>query len=205
MRPPLPLTLGRLDAPFDDPEWIYEVKYDGLRALAILERGRCRFFSRNRYPLIGLADLTHTLVSEIKADQAVLDGELAVTDAMGRSVFASIMRDRRRARYCAFDLLWLNGEDLRGQPLLERKARLKRILPADSKSLLYVDHVVRTGTQLFQAALDLDLEGIVAKRADSPYALGAGRPPWITINNCSYSQQAGRHELFDPKDLPTAS
>jgi len=203
MRPPLPLTLGQLDAPFDDPEWIYEVKYDGLRALAILERGRCRFFSRDRNPLIGLAELAKTLVSEIKADQAILDGELAVTDAMGRSVFASIMGDRQRARYCAFDLLWLNGEDMRGRPLLERKSQLKRILPADSTSLLYVDHVVKTGTQLFQAALDLDLEGIVAKRADSPYAWGAGRPPWITIDNRCYSQ--GHHELFDRSDFPSAS
>ena len=86
----------------------------------------------------------------------------------------------------------MNGEDLTSQPLLERKNRLKRVLPARSE---------RTGTQLFQAAVDLDLEGIVAKKADSPYALGAGRPPWVKIKNRSYSQNAGRHELFERRPV----
>jgi ATP-dependent DNA ligase len=65
---------------------------------------------------------------------------------MGRSVFSAMMTDRHQARYFAFDLLWLDGEDLKARPLLERKERLKRILPARSADVLYVDHVVRTGT-----------------------------------------------------------
>ena len=198
---PLPLTLGRLAAPFDDPGWIYEIKYDGFRALAILEHGRCRFFSRNRHPLHGLTALASALAKAIPVDQAILDGELAVTDPMGRSVVAAMMTTRQQARFFAFDLLWLNGEDLKSRPLLERKSRLKPVLPARSADVLYVDHVERTGTQLFQAAVDLDVEGIVAKKADSPYALGAGRPPWVKIKNRTYSQNAGRHELFERRLL----
>src|SRR5215212_3346684 len=141
MQIPLPLTLGRLAVPFDDPGWIYEIKYDGFRALAILEQGRCRFFSRNRHPLHGLTALGTALAKAIPVDQAILDGELAVTDPMGRSVFAAMMTTRQQARYFAFDLLWRNGEDQKGRPLLKRKERLRRILPARSADVLYVDHV----------------------------------------------------------------
>ena len=195
---PLPLTLGRLAAPFDDPDWIFELKYDGFRALAVIDQGRRQFYSRNRSLLYGLTDLARALVAEIPAKRAIIDGELAVTDPVGRTVFVSMMTDRRLARYFAFDMLSIDGKDLRPRPLLERKAMLKRILPKRSADVLYVDHVAKTGTQLFQAAVDLDLEGIVAKKADSPYALGAGCPPWVKIKNRMYSQNAGRHELFEP-------
>src|SRR5215213_3822117 len=122
---PLPLTLERLAAPFDDPGWIYEIKYDGFRALAILEHGCCRFFSRNRHPLHGLTALGTALAKAIPVDQAILDGELAVTDPMDQSVFAAMMTTRHQARYFAFDLLRLNGEALKARPLLERKSRLR--------------------------------------------------------------------------------
>src|SRR5215218_6492091 len=100
---------------------------------------------------------------------ANLDGELLVVDHMGRSIFADMMKRRKLARYFAFDLIWLNGEDLRALPLLKRKEKLKQILPLRSAHVLYVDHAVGAGRRLFELACELDLEGIVAKRADSPY------------------------------------
>lgn len=196
---PDPLPLRQIALPFDDPDWIYEIKYDGFRALAVIENGHCQFLSRNKHTLYGLTDLAKALANEVQAGQAILDGELAVCDTTGRSIFASMMQDRQQARYFAFDLLFLRGKDLTERPLLERKAILKRLLPARSPHLLYVDHVVGTGVKLFRAALDLDLEGIVAKRADSPYAGEARRSPWIKIKNPDYSQKEGRHELFERK------
>lgn len=84
------------------------------------------------------------------------------------------MQSRKEARYFAFDLVWINGEDLRKRPLLERKARLESVAPSRSAHILYVDHVQATGTRLYQAACELDLEGILAKRADSRYESEAG-------------------------------
>ena len=80
-----------------------------------------------------------------------------------------MMKRRHEARYFAFDLLSLDGEDLRQLPLLARKERLRRILPARSPHVLYVDHTRGTGTELHRLACQLDLEGIVGKRANSPY------------------------------------
>jgi hypothetical protein len=108
-------------------------------------------------------------VKEIHAEGVILDGELAVTDHMGRTIFADLMQRRNLARYFAFDLLWLNGEDLRHLPLVTRKEKLKRILPSRSAHVLYVDHSRDNGTALYRLACQLDLEGIVAKRADSIY------------------------------------
>jgi bifunctional non-homologous end joining protein LigD len=127
----------------------------------------------------------------------VLDGELAVPDERGRSVFASIMKRRQDVRYYAFDVLWLNGKDLRRLPLLARKQLLKRILPTGSAHVLYVDHMRGSGTKLYRSACQLDLEGIVAKKADSPYENNWTDPYWIKIKNPQYSQKEGRADLFE--------
>ena len=92
------------------------------------------------------------------------------------------------------------GEDLRKRPLLERKARLKAIVPTRSAHVLYVDHVQEAGTRLYQAACELDL--IVAKRADSPYEEHSQGRHWIKIKNPRYSQKEGRHELFQRDRRP---
>jgi bifunctional non-homologous end joining protein LigD len=182
--------------PFDGPNWIYEIKHDGFRAFAVLEHGQCRFLSRNRHTLYGFRDLAKALTQEVKADIALLDGELAVPDAHGRTVFAALMKRRREARFYAFDLLWVDGEDLRSLPLLTRKKRLTRIIPARSASILYADHTKRSGVALYRLACQLDLEGIVAKQADSPYdPTHAGL--WIKIKNPGYSQKEGREDLFN--------
>ena len=90
----------------------------------------------------------------------------------------------------------LNGEDLRGVPLVKRKETLKRILPSRSPHVLYVDHTRGSGTELFRLYCQLDLEGIVAKRADSPYEDNEQAPHWFKIKNPNYSQKEGRADLF---------
>jgi len=171
------------------------MKYDGWRALAILENGRCHFFSRKHHKYGGYQNLGMALAREVRADRAVFDGELVVFDAHGRPVFADLMKSRQAVQYVAFDVLSVNGEDLRALPLVARKKRLKRILPSRSSSILYVDHVKGAGRQLFQLACELDLEGIVAKRAMSVYG-NDNVTDWIKIKNPRYSQKAGRGDLF---------
>ena len=120
---PQPMTLVQQPEPFDDWDWLYEIKHDGFRALAVIEHGQCRFFSRKKHRLTGYQDLRAALVKEVNAETAILDGELAVADHLGRSVFADMMQRRHLARYFAFDLLSLNGQDLRQLPLLTRKEK----------------------------------------------------------------------------------
>lgn len=202
MNIPTPLPLGQASEPFDNPDWLYEIKHDGFRALAVIDQGTCRFYSRNLHRLTGFDDLGRGLVVEIKADGGViLDGELAVIDGDGRSLFAAMMTGKRHlARFFAFDVLSINGTDLRQLPLVERKTQLKGILPRRSRYVLYVDHVRGTGKQLYEWICAWDLEGIVAKRADSRYEFtgsNLNRSPWLKIKNKSYTQKDGREELFD--------
>ena len=191
---PTPLTLISQKQPFDDPDWLYEIKHDGFRALAVIENGRCRFFSKNKHRLTGFRDLGEAIARELNVD-AILDGELVATDALGRTVFAALMQRSKTVRYFAFDLLWLNGEDLRPLPLRARKDKLKRVLASRSPHLLYVHHTKGAGTELYRLACQLDLEGIVAKKADSPYDDNV-RGSWIKIKNPSYSRKEGRGDLF---------
>src|SRR5215217_7984013 len=156
---PAAMPLVQQQEPFDDPNWLYEIKHDGFRALGVIEHGHCRFFSRKKHKLAGYQDLREALVKEVTAESAVLDGELVVTDHMGRTIFADMMKRRKLARFFAFDLLHLNGEDLRRLPLLKRKKQLKRILPSRSTNVLYVDHTVGAGRRLFELACEMDLEG----------------------------------------------
>jgi|SRR5689334_903212 len=100
---PQPISLVQQPGPFDDWNWIYEIKHDGFRALAVLEHGHCRFFSRKKHKLTGYQDLRAALVKEVHAEAAILDGELAVTDHLGRSIFAAMMQRRHLVRYFAFD------------------------------------------------------------------------------------------------------
>jgi bifunctional non-homologous end joining protein LigD len=152
--------------------------------------------------LTGFDELGSALVAEIKADRAILDGELAVIDHDWRSLFAVMMTGGRHlARFFAFDLVSINGSDLSQTPLVDRKKALKRTLPQRSRYVLYVDHVRGTGKQLFEWACAWDLEGIVAKRADSRYEFSGGRTrsPWKKIKNPTDSQKDGREELFEWK------
>jgi bifunctional non-homologous end joining protein LigD len=199
MKIPSPAPLRLQKTPFDDPDWIYEIKHDGFRALAVIEQGTCRFVSRKQHQLTGYRALGEALVKEVKARTAILDGELVVTDEVGRTVFASMMkRERLHVRYFAFDLVWLNGKNLRALPLLRRKHTLKGILPGRSAHVLYVDHTRGSGRQLYECACQMDLEGIVAKHGASRYQDRPSKAEtWVKIKNPDYSQREGRSEWFD--------
>jgi bifunctional non-homologous end joining protein LigD len=105
---------------------------------------------------------------------------------------------RRDCVFFAFDLLFLNGDDLRGMPLIERQRRLKKFLRRKRSRVLYVDHIEARGRQFFEKVCELDLEGIVAKRKHSQYRpTEKPSPHWVKIKNPKYSQAEGRRELFE--------
>ena len=177
-----PMLATLTDQPFDDPDWVFETKWDGFRAIAVARPGHARLYSRRghdiseKYPSIcaALAAVKH---------EAVLDGELVALDAHGRSRFQLLQnagRNSVRLLYCVFDLLYLDGKDLRGKTLLERKALLEKILP-QSPLLLYSAHVVGEGLKAFNRAKRAHEEGVMAKLATSRYHSGARTRDWLKV------------------------
>ena len=200
----LPLINPELvSSPFDHDDWVFEIKYDGFRAAACLENGKCELVSRNDRVYSRYDALCRSLAVAFDCESAVFDGELAVLDERGVSQFQPMMFNREPPIFAVFDVLVLNGEDLRDQPLIERKRILRETLRPDAAHVLYVDHVQAKGKKLFDAICALDMEGIVAKPIESPYRPIKGRVPWWKIRNPAYSQAEGRGEMFNaPKRAP---
>jgi bifunctional non-homologous end joining protein LigD len=170
------------DKPFDDPDWIFETKWDGFRLMAEVKDGSVALYSRNlidlsrKYPAVcaALRGLGHF---------AVIDGELVALDAKGRSRFQLLQnaeREKVRLRYCAFDLLYLDDKDLRKHPLIERKEMLEKILPRDPL-LQYSTHVWNKGVSAFKRAARAGEEGVMAKLATSHYYSGQRTRDWLKV------------------------
>lgn len=192
-----PIRLSRRSRPFDSSDFLYEIKHDGFRALAHIEHGKCELVSRNGNTFHRFNEVSDCL-AKLRVESAVIDGEIACLDEHGRTLFNELMFSRGQCVFLAFDLLFLNGEDLCSLPLIERKRRLKKLIGRRKVGLLYVDHIEAKGSALFAQACRLDLEGIVAKRKDSSYrATEKPSPHWIKIKNPEYSQKEGREELFE--------
>jgi bifunctional non-homologous end joining protein LigD len=118
--------------PFDDPDWLFEFKYDGLRGLCYIEQGRCRFISRNGNVLSRFEALGDQVAAVLGVDEAITDGEVIAVDETGRPVFIDLLQRKQTPAYVAFDIFWLNGDDLRSLSLGERRRRLQSILPKGS-------------------------------------------------------------------------
>jgi bifunctional non-homologous end joining protein LigD len=177
-----PMLATLTDGPFDDAGWIFEDKYDGFRMVAKIEAGKVTLYSRNG-KIISQSYIEVAKALEGVQGDAVIDGELVALDNNGISHFQLLqnaLRHEAKLRYCAFDLMFLNGEDLRGLTLLERKKRLKDILPRH-KLIQFSRHRKTFGTKFFDEAQRQDLEGIMAKRADSTYRSGARTDDWLKI------------------------
>jgi ATP-dependent DNA ligase len=168
-----------VDAAPDGPEWLHEIKFDGYRMHARLDRGAVRLLTRtgldwtHKYPAIAAA------VSSLDAKQAYLDGELCGVRPDGVTSFSMIQAasDAGNAAglvFYLFDLLYLDGADVGARPLIERKTRLAALLSHASSPLHYSDHQRGQGRAFHEKACAMSLEGIVSKRADAAYA--AGRP-----------------------------
>jgi len=171
-----------VDEPFDSADWLFEIKWDGYRAVAFIENGKARLVSRNQNELTARYPELKDLAKSVKAKTAILDGEVVALDEQGRASF-SLMQQRTGFRpggrrgvtnadvpvlYYAFDLLYLDGYDWRKLPLEERKKKLASIL-ITGDSVRYSDHYERQGKALFEMARQKGLEGILAKKRDSIY------------------------------------
>jgi len=178
------LATAREDVPAGDG-WVHEIKFDGYRMLAYIEGGGARLLSRNTLDWSRRFGQVTDALGDIRAKEAILDGEVCVLDEQGRADFQklqALVEDGKPARlsYLVFDLLWLDGEDLRKRPLLERKATLAKIVPARSAVVQYVDHFSGDGVKFFVGACESGLEGTVAKREDAPYDSGRSTS-WIKV------------------------
>jgi bifunctional non-homologous end joining protein LigD len=149
------------------------------------------------------------LAHAVRCHSAILDGEVCCLDEDGRSNFHS---DESAPFFFAFDLLELNGRDVRRLPLIERKMRLKRIMPKVESRVRYVDHIAANRIRFFRRVCAEELEGIVAKWKFGTYRTDGGQTSWIKVKNPNYSQAEGRHELFEKRNsstrwqrVPTAS
>jgi bifunctional non-homologous end joining protein LigD len=171
-----------IDAPFDGRDWIFESKWDGFRIVAAIEKRSVTLYSRNGMIVSGNYMSIAKALEKVKKD-AVIDGELVAIDEHGISRFQLLQNALRTAanlRYCIFDLMFLGGKDLRGLPLVERKERLRALLPKDPM-LIYSEHRPEHGKRYFKEAQKAGLEGVIAKRADSRYLSGTRSKDWLKI------------------------
>lgn len=200
-----PLTLGRRVSAFSDPAWLYELKWDGFRSLAYVERGRSELWSRNDHKFAQFTPLCVSLAS-LTATDAILDGEIVCLDQHGKADFNALLFHRGEAYFYAFDLLWLNGHDLRRRPLVERKHILRETLQGCDPYVRYVEHFdAQDGPPFFALCCQHDLEGVVAKRRDSTYLEADHKTAWLKIKNRAYSQTKGRGELMNPSKRKPAA
>ena len=188
------MPLARLHAPFNHPAWIFEPKLDGFRALAYIDSGFARLVSRKGNTLKSFPELTRALGSSVPAGTAILDGEIVRLGPDGRPLFYELMRRGAPQHFYAFDLLWIDGEDLRERPLLGRKRRLRELITAPGPAL-YVDHIAGAGVDLFEAVCASGMEGIVAKLAEGRYS--PEETTWVKIKNPRYRQAEGRADFFN--------
>ena len=203
---------------FDGPDWLFEIKWDGYRALAFIEGGRVRLVSRSQNDLTAQFPELSSLPQFVKAKSAILDGEIVALDEEGRPSF-SLMQQRTgfqpgkrrlprregvRVIYYAFDLLYLDGLDLRRVALEQRKQLLRdRISAGDGEVIHFSDHYAEKGLALFEAAEQRGLEGIVAKKRSSTYVEKRSNE-WLKIKitqrqECvigGYTDPEGSREYF---------
>jgi len=181
---------------FDDPAWLFEPKYDGFRGLLYVSPRHCWFRSKRGNTMTRIQELAEQVRDELRVRSAILDGEIVSLDEGGRQIFRRMLAGRGHIHYAAFDLLWLNGRDLRPQPLTRRKQRLERLISTTTPVVSRVFSIEGRGRDMLGAAQQLDLEGIVAKRKADTYG---PETSWYKIKNRAYTQAEGRWELFQKR------
>ena len=198
-----PMLATLVDDAFDDPAWVFEVKYDGYRLLVHAQKGVVTLYSRNTHDVTKTYEPIAAAFKKCPHD-AIFDGELVVLDKKGISHFQLLQQATERPvplYYYAFDILFLDGNDLRDKQLLERKKLLKRVLPKNVR-LRYSDHVEEKGVAFFRAASREGLEGVIGKRAESRYFSGKRSRDWIKVK-CGHEQEAIVIGYTDPKGSRT--
>jgi len=201
----LPMLATLTEKPFDAEGWIYEIKWDGYRALAYLDNGKVELRSRNNKSF----DQYYPIIQELKKwnIRAVIDGEIAVVNEKGAASFQHLQNWRSETdgelHYYVFDILWCDGYDLVNVELLKRRKLLEEIM-IDSPIIRFSQDFETSGTELFEAANKLGLEGIIAKKNDSLYYPGIRTREWLKIKSgqrheaiiCGYTKNEDSTKLF---------
>ncbi len=202
-----PMLAKETDQPFDDKGWLFEIKWDGYRAIAEKKKDKILLYSRNGLNFQLAYPIVTDQLKNIKAD-AVLDGEIVVLDDKGKPDFQFLQHysenQTRPIQYCVFDLLQLNGNDITSLPLIERKELLKKIIPENNPVIKYSDHILEKGKSFFRVSKEKDLEGIMAKKMDSKYYPGKRTTNWLKIKNhktaeviiAGYTEPSGSRKYF---------
>lgn len=174
-------------------DWLYELKYDGYRIIAFLEGNAVRLQTRGGHDyVLRFADVASSLIDWAAGRAMVLDGEMVVTDASGKTDFQALQSYLRNPKgktptYIIFDLLALDGKDLRALPLIQRKEALESIMDNTSQNLYYSRHIRGNGQESFSSACAMGMEGIIGKKADSVYS-GTRNGDWIKLK-CDKRQE----------------
>jgi bifunctional non-homologous end joining protein LigD len=200
-----PMLAKLIDKPFDSDDWLFEIKWDGYRALANIKKGKVKLYSRN-----GLEFFKYTQVVEelqkIPFD-AIFDGEVVALDENGIPRFQYLQNfdsdPSRQLQYNVFDIIYFDGHDLSGVPLIKRKELLQQILP-ENDIIKYSDHITGSGKDFFHEVEKQGLEGIVGKKTDSPYRFNKRSGEWVKIKTslrqeaiiCGYTDPKGGRKYF---------
>jgi bifunctional non-homologous end joining protein LigD len=178
-----PMLATLVDKSFDAKGWLFEIKWDGFRAIAEANGNKVELYSRN---LLSFNGRFPTIIKSLQGRnvKAIFDGEIVVVDKKGKSHFQLLQNylenQTGQLTYYVFDILFLNGKDLRKLPLIERKKLLKKTLPK-SVHIKYSDHVLEHGKKFYEIAKKQDLEGMIAKDIQSPYRSGQRTMEWQKI------------------------
>jgi bifunctional non-homologous end joining protein LigD len=179
-----PCIPTRAAKPLSGPDWVHEIKHDGYRLQVRREGDAVRLFTRRGYDWSGRYPAIVATAMKLRAQSFTLHGEACVCGPDGVAVFDALHRRGtvREAMLYVFDLLELDGEDLRALPLSDRKKRLARLLGKRRIGIVLSEHTNEDGALIFQQACKLGLEGIVSKRLSAPYRSGPSRD-WIKVKN----------------------
>ena len=194
------------EEPFDDADWLFEIKWDGYRAIAEISKEGIRLYSRNGLSFLKLYPKVADELKKIK-DDVILDGEIVVLNKNNKPDFQKLQQydhnPSLQIQFYVFDCLFHNGKSLMNQPLIARKEIAEKVLP-ESKILKYSGHVMASGIDFFSGVVKMDLEGMIAKRASSIYIPGKRSRDWLKIKNhntqeaviAGYTAPKGSREYF---------
>lgn len=205
---PPQLATAAHDAP-DGNEWLHEIKYDGYRVITAVGKGGAAVYTRSGQDWTAKFATIAASLESAPVGSALFDGEVVVFDEEGRTDFGRLQRTLKTGGHdltlMLFDLLYVDGRDLRGLPLIQRKERLRGLLQHMPSNIRFSDHVIGNGKKVLANARDMRLEGIVSKRADKPYQSGR-TTTWIKIKCLGRDEFViGGHRRSDVKGRPFSS
>jgi len=201
-----PMLATLHDKPFSDDDWIFEIKWDGYRAIADVNKKEKKLYSRNGLSFADAYPAVFAALDAIKK-HAIIDGEIVALDDQGKPSFQLLQQygQDQSAPICyyVFDCLYINGKSVEDKPLLQRKEMLRKLLP-ESDVIKYCDHVEKDGTDFFKALKKQGLEGMIAKRADSKYRENDRTIDWLKVKNvimeeaviAGYTEPRGSRKKF---------